>query len=164
MKIYFASDHAGFELKNELVSFVRDSLGLEAEDCGAFVNDPADDYPEIIAQAARKLSGDAAQGIDSRAVVIGASGQGEAIVANRFKGVRCALYYGNPSREQTDMAGKQLGMLSSTREHNNANALSLGARFLTADEAKGALKEWLSVEFSGEERHARRIRTIDSVV
>ncbi len=163
MKVYFASDHAGFELKNELLDFVRDSLGCEVEDCGAFVNDPADDYPEIIAQAARKLSEDVVQGRDSRAVVIGASGQGEAIVANRFKGVRCVLYYGAPSREQTDMSGKQLGMLASTREHNNANALSLGARFLTAEEAKEALKEWLSVEFSGEERHARRIRAIDAV-
>ncbi len=162
MKVYFASDHAGFELKNELLDFVRDSLGCEVEDCGAFVNDPADDYPEIIAQAARKLSADVAGGLDSRAVVIGASGQGEAIVANRFRGVRCALYYGAPSREQTDMAGKQLNMLASTREHNNANALSLGARFLTAEEAKEALKEWLSVEFSGEERHARRIRAIDA--
>ena len=168
MKIYFAADHAGFELKNTLLAFVRDlhaqagELKYEVEDCGAFVNDPADDYPEIIARAARKLSADATNGLDSRAVIIGASGQGEAIVANRFKGVRCALYYGKPSREQTDMSGKQLSMLASTREHNNANALSLGARFLDADEAKEALKDWLSRGFSGEERHQRRIEKIDT--
>lgn len=161
MKIYFAADHAGFDLKNELLSFVRE-LGHEAEDCGAYVNDPADDYPEIIARAAQKLSADAAQGVDSRAVVIGASGQGEAMVANRFKGVRCALYYGAPSREQTDMSGKQLDMLASTREHNNANALSLGARFLSTEGAKDALKEWLARPFSGEERHQRRIDKIDT--
>ena len=94
--------------------------------------------------------------------VFGGSGQGEAMVANRFKGVRCALYYGAPSREQTDMVGKQLDMLASTREHNDANALSLGARFLTNDEAKDALKKWLARPFSGEERHKRRIEKIDT--
>ncbi len=162
MKIYFAADHAGFELKNILLACTRDELGHDVEDCGALVNDPADDYPEIIARAAKKLSGDVAQGIESRAIVIGASGQGEAIVANRFKGVRCALYYGKPSREQTDMSGKQLSMLASTREHNNANALSLGARFLSTEEAKEALAEWLAQPFSGEERHQRRIEKIDT--
>ncbi|MEY4747689.1 MAG: hypothetical protein RLZZ416_738 [Candidatus Parcubacteria bacterium] len=160
MKIYFAADHAGFELKNELVAFVK-TLGHEAEDHGAFTFDKDDDYPEFIAAAARALAHDAAAGLDSRAVVIGASGQGEAIVANRFHGVRCALYYGAPTKEQTDMSGNQLDMLSSTREHNNANAISLGARFLTADEAKTALEKWLNVGFTGEERHVRRIKQID---
>lgn len=162
MKVYLAADHAGFEIKNQLVAFVRDELKLDVEDCGAFVNDPNDDYPAIIAGAARKLSEDVAAGKDSRAIVAGASGQGEAIVANRFKGVRCALYYGQAG-EQTDMSGKKLDMLSSTREHNNANALSLGLRFLSLDEAKNAVRQWLSVAFSGEERHARRIRAIDAL-
>src|SRR3989344_6650134 len=99
MKVYFAADHAGFEIKNALVEYAR-GLGYEVEDCGAFVNDPADDYPGIIASAARKLSADVAAGKDSRAVVAGASGQGEAMVANRFKGVRCALYYGQAAGEQ----------------------------------------------------------------
>ena len=161
MKVYFASDHAGFELKNILIPFVRE-LGHEAEDCGAFVYDKDDDYPGFIAAAAGKLAADVAAGIDSRAVMIGASGQGEAMVPNRFTGVRCALYYGKPSREQTDMAGKQLSMLASTREHNNANALSLGARFLSAEEAKDALKEGLAAPFPGERRHLRRIRAIDA--
>lgn len=162
MKIYFAADHAGFDLKNELLTFTRGELGLEVEDCGAFVNDPADDYPDFISVAARKLSHDVQNNLDSRAVVIGASGQGEAIVANRFTGVRCALYYGAPSKEQTDMSGKQLNMLASTREHNDANALSLGARFLTREEAKKALSEWLKQPFSAEERHQRRIEKIDT--
>ncbi|OGG51080.1 hypothetical protein A3C18_03715 [Candidatus Kaiserbacteria bacterium RIFCSPHIGHO2_02_FULL_54_11b] len=162
MKIYFAADHAGFELKNALLAFARDELGHEVEDCGAFSFEKDDDYPEFIAAAARKLSGDAAAGHESRAIVVGASGQGEAIVANRFPGVRCALYYGAPSREQTDMSGKQLGILASTREHNNANALSLGARFLPIEEAKKALAEWLEQVFSGEERHQRRIEKIDT--
>ncbi len=161
MRVYFATDHAGFELKNILLAYVRDELKYDVEDCGAFVNDPSDDYPEIIAGAARKLSADAVQERNSRAVVIGASGQGEAMVANRFKGVRCALYYGKPGREQTDLSGRQLSMLASTREHNDANALSLGARFLSIEEAREALKEWLERPFSGEERHQRRIRKID---
>lgn len=163
MKVYFASDHAGFEAKNRLVEFVRDHLGCEVEDCGALTDDPQDDYPEIIAIAARKLSEDVAAGRDSRAIVAGGSGQGEAIVANRFKGVRCALYYGDPGSEQVDASGKRLDILISTREHNSANALSLGLRFLTLDQAKAAVARWLAAPFPGEARHARRIAQIDQV-
>jgi ribose 5-phosphate isomerase B len=159
-KIYIATDHAGFELKNRLVPFLQ-SLGHEVTDCGAHVYDVADDYPGFIADAAHKLSVDASAGKDSRALVIGASGQGEAMVANRFKGVRCALYYGAPRGSQIDAAGKELNMLQSTRIHNNANALSIGARFLSDDEVKAALTVWLGTEFSNEERHARRVQQID---
>lgn len=161
MRVYLASDHAGFELKNDLLAFVR-GLGHEVEDCGALTNNSSDDYPEIIAGAARKLSKDVSDGGDSRAIVIGASGQGEAMVANRFKGVRCALYYGE-SGKQVDLSGKNLDMLSSTREHNNANALSLGARFISASEAEQAVKRWLETGFSGEERHLRRIKQIEDL-
>lgn len=161
MKIFFASDHAGFELKNALVVFAR-SLQHEVEDCGPEKFDANDDYPELIARAARKLSADERAGRESRAVVIGASGQGEAMVANRFKGVRCALYYG-PAGEQKDMSGKNLDMIASVREHNNANALSLGARFVSLEEAKQVVEKWLETAFSGEERHARRVRQIDEV-
>lgn len=163
MKIYFASDHAGFDTKNSLLAFVRDELGHEVEDCGAFVNDSSDDYPPIIAAAAKKLSVDVAAGLNSRAIVAGASGQGEAITANRFKGVRCALYYGKAARAQTDTSGKQLDILASTRAHNDANALSLGLRFVSLAEAKDVVREWLATPFSGEERHARRIKQIDEV-
>ena len=163
MKVYFASDHAGFETKNRLVEFVRDQLGHDVEDCGALVDDPQDDYPGIIAVAARKLSEDAAAGKDSRAIVAGASGQGEAIVANRFEGVRCALYYGDPGAAQVDASGRRLDMLTSTREHNDANALSLGLRFLTLDQAKDAVTRWLAAPFPGDARHARRISQIDQV-
>jgi|SRR3989338_3323129 len=161
MKVYFAADHAGFELKNELIHFVRDTLGHEVEDCGAFENNPADDYPDIISVAARKLSSDAAEGIESFAVVVGASGQGEAMCANRFKGVRCALYYGKAAKSQVDIKGVELDMISSSREHNNANALSLGARFISQREAEEIIRRWLSVPFSGDERHVRRIQKID---
>lgn len=162
MKVYFASDHAGFETKNALVDHAR-ALGYEVEDCGAHIFDKDDDYPAIIASAAEKLSEDIAQGVESRAIVAGASGQGEAMVANRFTGVRCALYYGDPGVSQTDAGGKSLDILSSTREHNNANALSLGLRFLTVDQAKEAMEKWLKAPFPGEKRHARRIAQIDEV-
>jgi len=110
-----------------------------------------------------KLSDDVAAGKDSRAIVAGGSGQGEAIVANRFKGVRCALYYGDPGTAQVDASGKRLDILTSTREHNNANALSLGLRFLTVDQAKDAVTRWLAAPFPGEPRHARRIGQIDKI-
>lgn len=162
MKIYFATDHAGLELKNELLNFVRDEFGLEVVDCGAFELDMTDDYPDFVGAAAGALARDVATGLDSRAVIVGASGQAEAMTANRFKGVRCALYYGPAGKEQTDAGGKVLDMLASVRDHNDANALSLGARFLTVEEAKDAVRKWLAEPFSGEERHARRIKKIDS--
>ena len=160
MKVYFAADHAGFELKNQLLAYVRDELMSEVEDCGAFVFDPHDDYPGFIAEAAQKLSADAHWGKDSRAIVLGASGQGEAMVANRFKRVRCALYDGE-SGEQVDASGKKLDMIASTRGHNNANALSLGGRFISLELAKDAVKRFLKAPFTGEERHTRRIEAID---
>ena len=161
MKVYFASDHAGFELKKTLMPFVE-SLGHAAEDCGAFEMETGDDYPAIVAVAAHALVDDAAQGVDNRAIVLGASGQGEAMAANRFKGVRAALYYGDVG-EQTDASGEKLDMLVSSRRHNNANVLSLAARFLSAEEAQKAVALWLSTPFSGEERHARRLAQLDAL-
>lgn len=163
MKVYFASDHAGFQVKNLLLEYVKGLGDYEVEDCGAATFDENDDYPPIIANAARKLSEDVRAGRDSRAIVFGASGQGEAMVANRFEGVRCALYYGPAPSTQIDMSNKRLDMLSSTREHNNANALSLGARFLPFDDTKLVVRDWLKKPFGGEERHARRIKEIDQV-
>jgi ribose 5-phosphate isomerase B len=162
MKVYFAADHAGFALKNELLTYVGE-LGYKVEDCGALEDDPDDDYPSIIATAARRLAADANLSADSCAILIGASGEGEAMVANRFKGVRCALYYGSAAREQTDMSGQILDILTSSRQHNHANALSLGARFLSTDEAKEAVRSWLSTPFSEEDRHIRRVEQIDEV-
>jgi ribose 5-phosphate isomerase B len=163
MKVYFAADHAGFELKNKLINFVRGDMALEVEDCGAFEFDVGDDYPTIIDAAARKLSADMADGRDNRAIILGATGQGEAMVANRYPRVRAAVYYGEATGEQLDAAGRSLDMLTSTRIHNNANALSLAARFLAEDEAKGIVRQWLSTPFPAEERHARRILQIDKL-
>ncbi len=153
IKVYFASDHAGFEMKNALVAYVRDELGHETEDVGAREFDAGDDYPPIIAVAARSLAQDLKEGRDAKAIILGGSGQGEAIVANRFAGVRAAVYYGG-----------QPEIIKLSREHNDANVLSLGARFLSIDEAKKAVQEWLTTPPSKEERHMRRISEIETVV
>jgi ribose 5-phosphate isomerase B len=157
MKVIFATDHGGFALKEKLKPFVA-SLGYEVEDAGAHVLDMSDDYVPFMQEAARRVQKDPAH---TRAIVIGGSGQGEAMAPNRFKGVRAVVYYGEPKRKQIDAEGKELDMLQSTIEHNNANVLSLGARFLTEDEAMEAVKTWLSLVFPSAPRHARRIRMID---
>ncbi len=146
LKIYFASDHAGFNLKNELLEFVR-SLGYEVDDCGAYKLDLEDDYPEFVKKASAKVSADPE---NSKAIILGGSGQGEDMVADKFPNVRSAVYYGGP-----------LEIIKLSREHNDANILSLGARFITEEEAKVAVKLWLETPFSGEERHKRRIKQID---
>ena len=94
--------------------------------------------------------------------MFGASGQGEAIAVNRFKGVRAALYYG-AAGQQTDSSGETLDMIVSSRRHNNTNVLSLAARFMNIDVAQSAVKLWLETPFSGEERHVRRIQQLDSL-
>lgn len=171
MKIYFASDHTGYELKGVLMAHVRDlptpewlqrqgGQRYEVEDCGAHTYDQTDDYPDFIERASRKVSRAPAQ---SCAVVFGASGQGEAMVANRFPGVRAAVYYGPASRTQTDASGDVIDLLRSTRVHNDANVLSLGVRFIDEEEAKRAVSTWLSTPFSGDERHRRRIHKIDGI-
>lgn len=146
MKVYLATDHAGFELKEK----VKESLeteGYEVEDFGVYKIDPADDYPDFISKAAEAVSKDP----QSKAIIFGGSGQGEAVVANKFPNVRAAVFYGNAD------------MIPLIREHNDANILSLGARFLTEDEAIEAAKLWLETPFTEEERHVRRIEKIKKI-
>lgn len=148
-KIILASDHAGFELKESIKKFLIEK-GYSVEDVGATTLISDDDYPQYMAKAALKVS----QDIDgkSKAIIFGGSGQGEAIMANRFPGVRAIVWYGGA-----------LDILTLSREHNDANVLSIGARFVKESEAKEGVSIWLSTEFSGEERHARRIEQIDSI-
>ncbi len=148
MKIFFASDHAGFEMKNALVEFVK-GLGFEVEDLGPNKFDPEDDYPLLIEKAGLEVFKNPK---NSKAVVLGGSGQGEAMVANRFPNVRAAVFY-----------GYDLEMAKLSREHNDANVLSLGARFLSLDEAKETVKLWLKTPFSGDRRHIRRLEEIDKL-
>lgn len=144
LKIYVGTDHAGFELKQKLVSFLEE-LGHEVEDFGAHEYDKDDDYPDFIIPVACAVSKDT----DSRGIILGGSGQGEAMAANRISGVRAAVYYGG-----------DLELIKLSREHNNANILSLGARFLNEAEAKEAVRLWLETPFSKDERHIRRIKKI----
>ncbi len=141
MKIYFASDHAGFELKKLLIERVR-ALGHEVEDVGATEYNAEDDYPDFIAPCAQKVAAEDG----SLGIVLGKSGQGEAMVANRVKGIRAAVYYGGNTE-----------LVRLTREHNNANVLSLGAGFLTPEEAGEVVDRFLSASFSHDDRHVRRL-------
>jgi ribose 5-phosphate isomerase B len=156
MKIYIGTDHAGFELKEKLKVFIS-SLGYEVVDKGPFVYDADDDYPDLIRPVAEAVAGDAG----SMGIILGGSGQGEAMCANRVNGARAAVFYGGAST-QTDVTGNTLDMIASMREHNNANIISLGARFMSEDEVKDAVKRFLALPFSGNERHLRRINKLDN--
>lgn len=147
MKIYFASDHAGFQMKNTLVEFIRE-LGFDAIDLGPEKFNPNDDYPLEIEKVGMEIF----KNPEDRGVILGGSGQGEAIVANRFPNVRATVYYGGNE-----------DILRLSREHNDANVLSLGARFLSEEEARHALKFWLETPFSGDKRHVRRLEEIDQM-
>jgi ribose 5-phosphate isomerase B len=139
MRVYLGSDHAGFELKRRLIDHLA-TQGHEPIDCGPFVYDAEDDYPPFVLAAAAATAAD----VTSLGVVIGGSGNGEAIAANKVPGVRAALAW------TTETA--QLGRL-----HNDANVISLGARMVSEDDAVGFVDTFLATPFSGEPRHQRRI-------
>ncbi|MES2931735.1 MAG: RpiB/LacA/LacB family sugar-phosphate isomerase [Patescibacteria group bacterium] len=161
MKVFIAADHTGFLLKATLIEYVRDMLMHEVEDLGATTLDGDDDYPDYVTPCAQKVV--ATPG--TLGIVIGGSGQGEAIAANRVKGVRCALYYGQAhATGAIDAAGAPAldgyDIVRLSREHNDANVLSLAARFLADDDAKEAVRIFLEAPFTAEERHERRIKKL----
>lgn len=158
--LYLATDHAGYNLKEVLKKYLTEELGFEVKDMGNLVYDENDDYPDWILPASRAVAEDLKNGIDSKAIILGGSGQGEAMVANRIPGIRATVYYGEPASAKATAGEKDIIKLS--KEHNNANILSLGARFLSDDEAKKSVKLWLETEFSEEERHKRRIEKISN--
>jgi ribose 5-phosphate isomerase B len=139
MRIYLGSDHAGYDLKNHLVTWLT-AAGHEAVDCGPHTFDAQDDYPPYVMLAASKTAADP----DSLGIVIGGSGNGEAIAANKVDGIRAALAWS----EETARLG---------REHNNANVISIGGRMHTEDEATRFVEVFIATSFTGEERHVRRI-------
>ncbi len=161
MKIYFGSDHAGYELKEKLKSYLIE-LEYMVEDKGAFALDTNDDYPDFITPVAEAVASDWAGGEESFGIVLGGSGQGEAMCANRIKGARTAVFYGEVvPKGAVDMRGtisvSSFEIVMLERQHNNANILSLGIRFLTEDEAREAIKLFINTKFSGDERHVRRL-------
>jgi ribose 5-phosphate isomerase B len=161
MKVALATDHAGFEQLKQLQSYLE-SLGHACQSFGPHEFNPNDDYPDFIRPAAEAVGG----GQCEFGIILGGSGQGEAMVANRVKGVRCAVFYGIavPIRP-VDAEGHQnrdpYEIIRLSRQHNNANMLSLAARFISVEEMKNAMKLWLATPFSGEENHQRRIEKID---
>lgn len=142
MKVYIGSDHGGYQLKRELKEYLGE-LGYEIEDMGAHELNPEDDYPDFIFPVAQKV----AQDPESRGIVLGRSGIGEAMAANKVKGARAALVWNEQSAVKS-------------REHNNANIISLGADYLDSQTAKELVKVFLETPFSGEERHKRRLGKI----
>jgi len=144
MNIHLATDHAGLELKNAIKDYLN-GKGHEVTDHGAHEYDAQDDYPDFIFPCARAVAANP----ENRGIILGGSGQGEAMAANRIKGVRAAVYYGSE---------REIARLS--REHNNANVLSLGARFISEQEIYDIIETWLDEPFEGG-RHQRRIDKLD---
>lgn len=147
MKIFIGGDHAGFELKEKIKQYLVEQ-NYQVEDKGAFSLDNNDDYPDFIKPVAMAVS----ENKDSLGIVLGGSGQGEQIVANKIDGIRAIEYYGG-----------NLEIIKLGREHNNANVLSFGARFVNEDEAMEAVKIFLETKFSEEERHERRLGEINKI-
>ncbi len=141
MKIFIGTDHAGFSLKEKLKVYLS-RQGYDVDDMGAFELESDDDYPDFIKPVAQAV----AQDSESIGITIGGSGQGEAMCANKVPGVRAAVYYGG-----------NMDIIKLARSHNNANVLSLGARFISEEEAEIATKGFIETKFSGDIRHVRRI-------
>ena len=139
MRVYLGSDHAGFELKQRLVERLR-ALGHEPVDCGPADLDPDDDYPPYVLRAAARVAGDPG----SLGVVLGGSGNGEAIAANKVPKVRAALAWNEDTA-------------ALARQHNDANVISIGARMHSVEEATRFVQLFLETEWSNDERHSRRI-------
>jgi ribose 5-phosphate isomerase B len=143
MRVHLGSDHAGLELKDHLLNWLADH-GHEAVDHGPFVYDALDDYPVFCLRAAAGVVADQEEGVDALGVVIGGSGNGEQIAANKVLGVRAALVW---SEETAVLA----------REHNDANVISIGGRMHAVEELTKFVEVFLETTFPGDERHARRI-------
>jgi ribose 5-phosphate isomerase B len=142
MRVYLGSDHAGLELKTHLIGWLLEN-GHEPVDCGPATYEPDDDYPPYVIAAALRVAADP----DSFGVVIGGSGNGEQIAANKVKGIRAALAWNDDTA-------------TLARQHNNANVVSIGARQHTIGEATGLVELFLATDFSGEERHVRRLELV----
>ncbi|OGI76380.1 hypothetical protein A3C57_01220 [Candidatus Nomurabacteria bacterium RIFCSPHIGHO2_02_FULL_33_12] len=165
MTIHIGADHAGYEMK-EFLKKELEILDYEVIDYGAKELNTDDDYPDFVIPCVRAIAEDLEQNEGQEVsknlgIIIGASGQAESMCANKIKGIRAGVYYGGENT-QTDIKGNNLDMVSSLRKHNNANILSLGARFMTNEQAIEAVKIFIETEFSGDERHIRRINKLES--
>lgn len=148
MEIFLGTDHAGFAHKEAVKQALR-ATEHSVVDCGAPVFDETDDYPDYIAPAIERM---VAAGSTARAIIFGGSGQGEAMLANKHPQVRAVVYYGGAN-----------DIVTLSRAHNDANVLSLGARFISEAEAVAAVELWLTTAFSADERHVRRLQKFRSL-
>jgi ribose 5-phosphate isomerase B len=146
MRVHIGSDHAGLDLKEHLLGWLADR-GYEVVDHGPFVYDALDDYPVFCLRAAEGVATDWQEGREALGVVIGGSGNGEQIAANKVAGIRSALAW---SAETAELA----------RLHNDANVLSVGGRMHSLEDMTRFVEIFLTTAFSGEERHTRRIRML----
>lgn len=161
MKLALSSDHAGYDQLKELSDWLV-SLGHECHNFGPKQLIPGDDYPDYIFPAARAI----ASGDCERGIILGGSGQGEAMAANRIKGVRCTLFYGPAvAKKVVDAEGRvnhdPYAIVKLAREHNNSNMLSLAARFVAHEDMKVVIQLWLETPFGSVERHIRRNHKLD---
>lgn len=147
-KIHLATDHAGFVLKEEVKKWLQEK-GVAVVDHGASSVNELDDFPDFIAKAAKAVS---LQSANEVAIIFGGSGQGEAMVANRFRNVRATVYYGGDSK-----------IVTLSREHNDANVLSIGARFVDVELTKKIITAWLQTSFDGSEKRVRRNRKMEQL-
>jgi ribose 5-phosphate isomerase B len=154
--IYIGSDHAGYKLKEKLKTYIVE-LGYQVDDKGAFALNNDDDYPDYVKLVAKAVVSNE----NNLGIVLGGSGQGEAMCANKVKEIRALVYYGGKNC-QKDINGNKMGVVASARLHQNANILSLGARFLNERKAKKAVKIFLETKFLNEKRHVRRINKLES--
>lgn len=156
-KLFIASDHAGFALKQALIEHLG-TLGYDLTDIGPSALNPDDDYPDFVTPLAKRVANE----VGARGIIIGGSGQGEAMCANRVEGVRAAVFYGEMKvTAALEIEGGRsedgYDLVRLARRHNNANVLSIGARFVSGKEAEEAVHLFLETPFSDSPRHARRL-------
>jgi len=148
MIIHLATDHAGFDHKEAIYTWLKEE-GFTVVDHGATKYDEQDDFPDFVAKAAEAVNANPAEDI---AIIFGGSGQGEAMMANSYPEVRAAVYYG---------ANRDIPKLS--REHNDSNMLSIGARFVELDETKQVIWDWLHTESLKDEKYSRRNQKMSTI-
>lgn len=146
MRVHIATDHAGMELSSHLIAALS-AKGYEMVDHGPAAYDPEDDYPAFCIDAASAVAADQAAGVDALGIVLGGSGNGEQIAANKVEGIRAALAW-------------NLDTAKLARQHNDANVVAVGGRQHSVKEATALIEAFLEEPFSNEERHTRRIGQI----
>ena len=143
MRVHLGGDHAAYDLKCTLLTFLQ-AKGYDVVDHGPYYCDPEDDYPVAVLRAAEAVSGD----VGAFGIVLGGSGNGEQMAANKVRGIRAALAY-------------NVEVARLARTHNNAQVLSIGSRMNTVDEAEAMVETFLTTKFSGDERHVRRLAMVE---